>query len=127
MAGSEETLQKTVDTSVEITGILNSVIQKTKRLESTYGFDGLTLEWIKNYLSDGSFNVRCSGTKSDFVDPSVGAPQGSVLGPLLFFLYTGDLEKIVMKYKLDFIDMLMKLKYMAAAIRRHRRIADESV
>ena len=35
-----------------------------KRLESTYGFDGLTLEWFKNYLSDKSFNVRCSGTKS---------------------------------------------------------------
>ena len=35
MDGSEETLQKTVYTSVEITGIINSVIQKTKRL--TFG------------------------------------------------------------------------------------------
>ena len=34
-----------------------------KQLESTYGFDGLILEWFKNYLSDSSFNVRCSGTK----------------------------------------------------------------
>ena len=33
-----------------------------KRLESTYGFDGLTLECFKNYLSDRSFNVRRSGT-----------------------------------------------------------------
>ena len=73
-----------------------------KRLKSTYGFDGLTLEWFKNYLSDSSFNVRCSGTKSDFVDFSVGVPKGSVLGPLLFSLYTGDLERIVMKYKLGF-------------------------
>ena len=73
-----------------------------KRLESTYGFDGLTLEWFKNYLSERSFNVRCSGTKSDFVDSSVGVPQGSVLGPLLFSLYTGDLERIVLKYKLGF-------------------------
>ena len=73
-----------------------------KRLENTYGFDGLTLEWFKNYLSDRSFNVRCSRTKSDFVDSSVGFPQGSVLGPLLFSLYTGDPEKIVMKYKLEF-------------------------
>ena len=32
-----------------------------KRLESTYGFDGLTLEWFKNYLCDRSFNVHCSG------------------------------------------------------------------
>ena len=73
-----------------------------KRLESTYGFDGLTLEWFKNYLSDRSFNVRRSGTKSEFVDSSVGVPQGSVFGPLLFSLYTGDLERIVLKYKLGF-------------------------
>ena len=32
-----------------------------KRLESTYGFDGLTLEWFQNYLSDRPFNVHCSG------------------------------------------------------------------
>ena len=73
-----------------------------KRLESTYGFDGLTLEWFQNYLSDRSFNVPCCGTKSEFVDSSVGVPQGSVLGPLLFSLYTGDLERIVIKYKLGF-------------------------
>ena len=72
-----------------------------KRLESTYGFDGLTLEWFKNYLSDRSFNVRGSGTKSEF-DSSVSVTQESVLGPLLFSLYTGDLERIVMKYKLGF-------------------------
>ena len=71
-----------------------------KRLVSTYGFDGLTLEWFKIYLSDRSFNVRCSGKKSDFVDSSVSVPQRSVLGPLLFSLYTGNLERIVMKYKL---------------------------
>ena len=47
-----------------------------KLLESTYGFDGLRLEWFKNYLNDRFFNVHCSGTKSDFVDSSVDVPQG---------------------------------------------------
>ena len=42
-----------------------------ERLESTYGFDGLTLEWFKNR----SFNTRCSGIKSDNVDSAVNGPQ----------------------------------------------------
>ena len=73
-----------------------------KRIESTYGYDGFTLKWFKNYLNDRSFNVRCSGTKSEFVDSLVGVPQESVLGPLLFSLYTGNLEKRVLKNKLGF-------------------------
>ena len=28
----------------------------------------VTLEWFENHLSDRSFNVCCSGTKSDFVE-----------------------------------------------------------
>ena len=73
-----------------------------KWLESTHSFEGLTLEWFKNYLSNRSFNVRCPGTKSEFVDSSVGVPQGSICGPLLFSPYTGDLGGSVMKYMLGF-------------------------
>ena len=64
-----------------------------KRLEITYGFGGLTLEWFKKYLSDKSFNVRGSETKSDLVDSSVGVPQGSVLGPSLFFFALKNLKE----------------------------------
>ena len=56
---------------------------------------------VKNYLSDRSFNLSCSGTKSEFVDFSVGVPKG-VFEPLLFSLFAGDFERIVIKYKLGF-------------------------
>ena len=60
------------------------------------------MEWFKNYLSDRSFNVRCSETKLDFLDTSEGVPQRSVFESLLFSLYTGDLERIVRKCELGF-------------------------
>ena len=57
-----------------------------KRLESTYGSDGLTLEWFKNYMSVRSSNVRCNGSKSDFVDASVGFHKDLFLDHCFFYI-----------------------------------------
>ena len=57
--------------------------------------DVLTVEWIEAFLSSRSHVVVLDGTSSDTVPVTSGAPQGSVLGPALFLLYTNDLPDTV--------------------------------
>ena len=68
------------------------------KLQKLYGFNGLILQWIKSYITDRSFRVSVNSKYSDSCLLEIGVPQGSILGPLLFILYTKELESIAEKY-----------------------------
>ena len=53
-----------------------------------YGVRGVALQWFRNYLSGRSPYVSYYGMNSASRDETCGVPQGSVLGPLLFIIYT---------------------------------------
>ena len=65
------------------------------RLKSWFGFTDTVLSWIQSYLSSRSFTVDINGIKSPPSKLLYGVPQGSVLGPLLFILYTTPLSSII--------------------------------
>ena len=69
-----------------------------KKLQYFYGIKGVTLEWIRSYLQSRSFSVKVKDSCSPETVLEVGVPQGSILGPLLFILYTKDLENIANRH-----------------------------
>lgn len=60
------------------------------KLES-YGINGQTLNWIKDFLIGRSQIVSVNGEKSYIGQVWSGIPQGTVLGPILFIIYINDI------------------------------------
>ena len=60
-----------------------------------YGINGSLLNWFSSYLMGRRRRVVIESSFSDWLPVVSGAPQGSILGPFLFLLYTYDLPSIV--------------------------------
>ena len=71
------------------------------RLKS-FGFSGTVLNWFKSYLEERTQCVKINDLFSDDVSLPFGVPQGSVLGPLLYTLYTIPLGRIIQKHNLNY-------------------------
>ena len=71
-------------------------------LNHSFGIRGNVLKWFSSYLTDRTQSVKIGDTLSDAHKLSYGVPQGSVLGPILFVIYTTSLGSIIRKHGLTF-------------------------
>jgi hypothetical protein len=60
-----------------------------------YGILNKQHDWFTSYLHDRSQVVVCNNSLSDIANVSIGVPQGSVLGPILFLIFSNDLPNNV--------------------------------
>ena len=70
------------------------------RLNTTFGITNTALNWFRSYLEDRKQIVLVNGNRSSESTLSFGVPQGSVLGPVLFILYTTPLTHLIDAYSI---------------------------
>ena len=71
------------------------------RLKSNIGLSDKSLGWFRSYLKDRLQCIVIDGVTSEPVNLKYGVPQGSVLGPILFTIYTSPIGEIARKYNVE--------------------------
>ena len=72
-----------------------------KKLECNFYLGKQAVQLIKSYLNNRSFSVKVRDARSMNQSLHHGVPQGSLLGPLLYIMYTKEIEAIANKYKMQ--------------------------
>src|SRR6218665_3225610 len=76
----------------------HSILLKVLQLQ--FGITASALQWISSLLALRSHSVKLSGSSSKICSVLFGVPQGSILGPLLFILYTSNIINIASQHGL---------------------------
>ncbi len=72
------------------------------RTLTQHGITGVVYTWFESYLCNRSQHVYIDKIKSDNNVLDCGVPQGSVLGPLLFTLYTASLGRLLRREQMSY-------------------------
>ena len=58
-----------------------------------FGFDSQSVKWIKSFFTDRSQLIQIGNVTSTTLYIVLGAPQGSVLSPVLFIIFISDIDE----------------------------------
>ena len=70
----------------------------------SYGITGSIHEWLRTFLPKRHMQVVTKGESSEKVTVDSSAPQGTVLGPILFLCHINDLPQAVQSHVRLFAD-----------------------
>ena len=83
-----------------------------------YGIRGISNDWFKSYLPNCNQYVSINGFDSGFTAMNCGVPQGSDIGPILFLLYTNDLNQAIKIVKVHHFADDTNLLYLSNSIKK---------
>ena len=72
------------------------------RLQTSFGICGAALSWFSSFVRDRTQTVVINSQRSKTSLVASGVLQGSVLGPILFILYSANIGLIAEKNRLNF-------------------------
>lgn len=93
-----------VNVLLDLSAVFDSVEHSIllSHLEHWVGIRGEALDWFCSYLPDRTFCVGMGDFKSSLLTFNCGVPQGSILGPLLFFFYLCPSGSILRQHRISF-------------------------
>ena len=80
-----------LDLSAAFNTVDHSILSEL--LKRPFGVKGASLRWFESYLAGLSQSVYMADESSTHRMHVCGVPQGSILGPFIFTLYTGDIRQ----------------------------------
>ena len=98
LRSTSPSLLVSLDLSAAFDCVSHSIL--LNRLSLDFGFSGLPLSWLNSYLSGRTQHVFWNSVLSSSSSVSIGVPQGSVLGPLLFCVYVSPVSRLLTSFGL---------------------------
>ena len=72
------------------------------RLDHLFGIKGKVIDWLKSYLGNKCQKVVMNTNESGALSIKHGVPKGSVLGSILFSLYSQPLTEIINRHSFKY-------------------------